>query len=76
MKAPLLIATILGVSLMAGCRCFEGRGYIKSICEHCYCIDEDRFGWGGTTASVPHVTCCKCGDRRALSGNYTLSVRQ
>ena len=27
-------------------------------CNHCYCIKEE-----GTTVSIAHVSCCKCGDR-------------
>ena len=35
-------------------------------CQHCYCLYE-----GGSSDSVPHYRCCKCGDRRGAG--YTIS---
>lgn len=37
-------------------------------CNHCYCIREQA-----TAGNVAHVRCCKCGDRIAASGTYTVS---
>ncbi len=34
-------------------------------CNHCYCIKEGDPN--STSASTVHVSCCKCGDRIAVS---------
>ena len=39
----------------------------KKECSHCYCQSQP-----GTTASYPHYTCCKCGDK--IMGSYTTST--
>ena len=42
-------------------------------CQHCYCINS---GYGnGTVAGPPHMTCCKCGDRRASVVSCTTNIQ-
>lgn len=54
----------------AGCRCFD-RVVATPPCNHCYCVPDS---YGGTGTLPPHVRCCKCGDRIAQPGNFTISV--